>query len=155
MPRLKTLYTYERCRVLQANIVQLSNVKTLIYTYGFKRTQYFGFEPNFCELNVKTLCIYERMYLKRTPSRSHKNTMVITEYLWYSKCHCNARFKFHILCHKPPIHQSLHPKHLHQNLAYNSIEFTYCNDRFAEESFAMKTTKYHHSSIILLQEDGE
>ena len=68
------------------------------------------------------------------------------------RCHCNARFKPYILCVKGLPHKNDPPTSPSDNLTIQFIEFTYCNDRFPQETIDNKTQKYQPllNSIIEL-----
>jgi hypothetical protein len=59
-----------------------------------------------------------------------------------SRCHCNARFKPNILCIKGHPYNNAPPSNPSNNLTIQFIEFTYCNDRFSQETIANKIRKY-------------
>src|SRR5579875_981284 len=58
------------------------------------------------------------------------------------RCHCNARFKPDILCVKGLPHKNDLPLNPSNNLTIQFIEFTYCNDRFPQETIENKKQKY-------------
>jgi len=58
------------------------------------------------------------------------------------RCHCNARFRPDLLCVIGLPHRGTPPQHPNDNIAIQYIEFTYCNDRFPQETITNKTNKY-------------
>jgi hypothetical protein len=58
------------------------------------------------------------------------------------RCQCNARFKPYILCIKGHPYNSNPPSYPSDNLTIQFIEFTYCNDRFPQDTIVNKIQKY-------------
>ena len=59
------------------------------------------------------------------------------------RCHCNARFKPDILCVKGhPYNNNIPPANPSDNITIQFLEFTYCNDRFPQETINNKIQKY-------------
>ena len=73
-----------------------------------------------------------------------KNTVLLWSLLCtcgLQRCHSNARFKLDI-CVKGLPYQANPPTILENNLKIQFIEFTYCNDRFLQETITKKTENY-------------
>lgn len=58
------------------------------------------------------------------------------------RCQCNARFKPYILCVKELPHKNDPPSNPSDNMTIQFIDFTYCNDRFPQETIENKNHKY-------------
>ena len=58
------------------------------------------------------------------------------------RCYCNARLKPDILCVKGHPHNNNPPSNPSDNITIQFVEFTYCNDRFPQETITNKIHKY-------------
>lgn len=58
------------------------------------------------------------------------------------RCHCNAKFQPNILCVKGLLFQNAPPLNSIVNHTMQFIKFTYCNNRFSQETIDNKGKKY-------------